>query len=170
MNVITQRVQGKLLVENGRTALLLHDPEPAVEETADLVYLRFAFVVQGVETPIFPAELLDDWGNSVKKWKLYEWVFEHGDEFPRAEIFGFDARGRETQCFLRDLEMEERVYCYAYADKQMPITDGVRLEAVLLPIEGISECVQVKRPLTGKRPFIIAKLSWWQVPSETSTF
>ena len=155
---------------NGRTALLLHDSEPTAEETADILYLRFAFVLRGIETPIFPTELLDDWGNPVRKWKLYEWVEEFADEFPRAEIFGFDGQGRETQCFLRDLESEERVHCYAFADKVSSIHDGVRVEAVLLPTEEIGEQMKVKRPLEGKRPFINAKLSWWQVPLETSVF
>ena len=170
MKVVTQRVQGKLLTANGRTALLLHNPEPTIEQTADSLYLRFAFVLQGVESPIFPAELLDDWGNSLKKWQMYEWILDYGDEFPRAEIFGFDGNGRETQCFLRDLEFTERVHCYVYGNKQTPIAEGVRVEAVLWPTEGVSESVKIKRPSEGKRPFIAAKLSWWQVPWGTTTF
>ncbi|MCB8943717.1 MAG: hypothetical protein H6658_08170 [Ardenticatenaceae bacterium] len=170
MNVVTQRVQGKLLMENGRSALLLLNLDPTDEQTADSLYLRFAFILQGVETPIFPAELLDDWGNPVKKWAMYEWVAEYGDEFPRAEIFGLDGSGRETQCFLRDLETAERVHCYAYPDKRTPIAEGVRVEAVLLPTAGVGERVKTKRPLEGKRPFINAKLIWWQVPPITTHF
>ena len=143
MKVVAQRVQGKLLTANGRNTLLLHNPEPTAEETADSLYLRFAFVLQGIESPIFPAELLDDWGNPIKKWKMYEWILDYADEFPRAEIFGFDANGRETQCFLRDLEYAERVHCYAYADKELPIANGVRVEAVLLPTVGLGESVRV---------------------------
>lgn len=170
MNVVTQRVQGQLLTANGRTALLLHNPEPTPTQTAASLYLRFAFSLQGVETPIFPAELLDDWGNSIKRWPIYEWVADYADEFPRAEMFGFGGNGRETQAFLRDLELTERVHCYAFADKRSPIGEGVRVEAVLLPMVGVSEAVKMKRPLEGKRPLIEGKLSWWQVPPDTTHF
>jgi hypothetical protein len=169
MKVVTQRVQGKLLQEDGRAALLLLNVEPTAEQTADSLYLRFAFVLRGVETSIFPAELLDDWGNSVKGWALYEWVLEYVDQFPRAEIFGFERNGRETQCFLRDLEVVEAVRCYAYSNKEMPLADGVLVEAILLPTAGVTSPEKIERPrIEGKRPLSAAKASWWQAPPETN--
>jgi len=171
MKVVTQRVQGKLLPAKGRSALLLGNPEPTAEETADSLYLRFAFVLQGVETVIFPAELLDDWGNSVRGQALYEWVLEFADQFPRAEIFGFDGRGTETQCFLRDLEVMEPVRCYAYSNKEVALADGVLVEEILLPTAGVKSAEKIERPvLEEKRPLQFARVTWWQVPSETTTF
>jgi len=171
MKVVTQRVQGKLLPANGRSALLLRNPEPAAEQMADSLYLRFAFVLQGVETVIFPAELLDDWGNSVRGWALYEWVLEFADQFPRAEIFGFDSKGGETQCFLRDLEVMEPVRCYAYLNKEAAPAEGVLVDTILLPTAGVKSAEKIERPLLeGKRQLQFARLTWWQVPPETTTF
>jgi hypothetical protein len=168
MKVATQRVQGKLL---GRTALLLHNPEPTAEQTADSLYLRFAFVQRGVESLIFPAELLDDWGNSVKGWALYEWVLEFVDQFPRAEIFGFDRNGRETQAFLRDLEVMEPLRCFAFPDKETALAEGVLVEAILLPMAGVRNMEKIERPLLeDKRPLSAAKVTWWQAPPETESF
>lgn len=171
MKVVAQRVQGKLISENGRAALLLYNLEPTAEQTADSLYLRFAFVLRGVETHIFPAELLDDWGNAVTGWALYEWVLEYADQFPRAEIFGFDGQGREMQCFLRDLEVMEPVRCYAYPTNETAWAEGASLVAMLLPKEGITSAKPVERPiLEGKRPLSAAKVTWWQVPPTTKTF
>lgn len=169
MRVVTQRVQGKLLVDNGRYALLLLNQEP--EQTADaLLYLRFAYVFQGVETPIFPVSLLDDWGNEVEKKALFDWVREFADEFPRAELFGYEWDGTETQCFLRELELMEKLHCYAYTNKNAPLSDGVRVEAVLLADDGVAEVVKIKRPSVVKRPLSLAKLSWYQAPQTITGF
>jgi hypothetical protein len=171
MKVVMQHIQGKLLPQNGRTALLLHNLEPTAEQTADSLYLRFAFVLRGTETLIFPAELLDDWGNSVKGWALYEWVLEYADQFPRAEVFGFDSHGRQTQYFLRDLEVMEPLRCYAYPDKEIPLAEGFLLAAILLPTAGVTNVEKIERPLLeGRRPLSAAKVTWWQVPPDTKTF
>jgi hypothetical protein len=164
-------VQGKLLPANGRSALLLSNPEPAAEQTADSLILRFAFVLHGTEAAIFPAELLDDWGNSIQGRALYEWVLEFGDQFPRAEIFGFDSNGNEMQCFLRDLEVMEPLRCYAYSNKEAPLSEGVLVEAILLPTAGVKSVEKINRPLPeGKGPLPLARLTWWQVPPEATTF
>lgn len=171
MKGVTQRVQGKLLSDDGRTALLLYDLDPDQGQLTDILYLRFAFILRGVETPIFPVELLDDWGNAIKGWALYKWVLEYVDQFPRAEIFGFDVNGRETQYFLRDLEVMEPVRCYAYPTRETPLTEGALVAAVLLPTEGITSAKPVERPILEEiRPLSTAKVTWWQVPPTTKTF
>ena len=87
-------MKGRLLDEGSRPALLL-------DETAGPIVLRYALVRQGTEEHILPAFLLDDWGAEIKGLALYRWIEEQGDYFPRAELFGFDAGGGETQVFLR---------------------------------------------------------------------
>jgi hypothetical protein len=150
------------LVENGRAALLLKDAT-ATAETADSLYLGYAFVTQGPEEHILPAFVLDDWGHEIKSLQLYEWVAEHGDQFPRAEIFGFEPNGLATQCFLRQIELDSLLPCYAYRRQDTPLVEGLWLQAILLPDESVSAPQKTKRPPELKRPLSAAKVSWWRV-------
>jgi hypothetical protein len=166
-----QHVHGKLFQANGRSALLLLNPEPK-EETAVSLTLRYAVVVMGPEDHVIPALLLDDWGRETRGLAIYDFVRDQGDQFPRAEIFGFDMDGSETQLFLRSLELYQRWPCYAYPDPNAPLAEGVLLNAVLLPSEGVARPEpiakapkeRVKRPLRG------ARVHWWQVPPDMTDF
>jgi len=163
MKAVRFHVHGHLIEANGRFGLLLLDAEPA-EKTADSLYLRFAFTRQGTEHHLFPGFLLDDWGKEVRGRALYEWVADYGDQFPRAEIFGFTPGGAETQLFLRELELYARLACYAYPEPETAVMDGHLVEAVLLPEVATVEPVKIKRPAAIKRPLALARLRWWQVP------
>ena len=171
---VAQRVSGRLLRENeakrnGRTALFLTDssPDAAAE---DLLFLRFAFVIMGTEAPLFPSFLIDDWGGEVRGTAVYRWVKENGNQFPRAEIFGFDGQGNETQRFVRELELYAKLPCTAYATREAPLTQGTPVHAILLPDETVTEPVKIKRPSGLKRPLSAARVTWWQVPPTLSTF
>ena len=168
MKAVKQRVAGQIFELNGRFALMLHNnhPEP---DARQLLYLRCAFITVGVEEPIFPAFLLDDWGNEIKSLELYNWVDEFAPQFPRAELFGFDASGQETQLFLRELEQYNQWPCYAYTAADTPIQEGVLVEAILLPDETVTEPVKIKRPSWVERPLRRARVQWWQIPPTLQT-
>ena len=174
MKAVRQRVQGSLLTDNGRTALLLQDARPAAT-AADVVYLRYAFVTQetiaqGAESHVLPAFVLDDWGKEIKSLELYEWVREYGDQFPRAEVFGFDVSGKTTQYFLRELELVSKLPCYAYPTKETPLAAGALVEAILLPDVEVTTAQKTKRPAAAEvgQPLRSARVSWWRVnPSLT---
>lgn len=136
------------------------------------LYLRYAVVVRGPDDPVLPAVLLDDWGKEVRGLKIYEFLRKHGDEFPRAEIFGFDMDGSEAQLFVRSLELYSRLPAYAYTDVDAPLADGVLLDAILLPDAETDRVVRLEKAKDGgvKRPLRSAQVSWWCVPSATTTF
>ena len=163
MKAVKQGVQGELFEVNGRFALLLHHAQPE-PKTQQLIYLRFAFITLGVEEHIFPAFLLDDWGNEIKSLELYNWVDEFAPQFPRAELFGFDEAGQETQLFLRELELYSKRPCYAYPAANTAIGDGLLIEAILLPDATVTEPVKIKRPSWVLPPLRRARVQWWQVP------
>jgi hypothetical protein len=171
MKAAKQHVHGKIITENGRSALLLYDAEPETK-TEDSLYLRFALVIMGPEDHVMPAILLDDWGKEIRGLKIYEFLNEFGDQFPRAEIFGFDMDGSETQLFARSLELYSRLPCYAYTDFNAPLDEGVLLEAILLPDEKAdrAESLENAKESGMKRPLRSAQVSWWQVPTSTSIF
>ncbi len=171
MKAVKQHVHGRLLQANGRAALLLLDPNPA-EETAVSLYLRYALVVMGPEDHVLPALLLDDWGHEIRGLEIYQFIREHGDDFPRAEVFGFDLDGSETQLFLRSLELYVRWPCYVYVSADAPLAAGVRLDAVLLPTAGTVAPQPVNKPDKEAitRPLRAAQVSWWLVPPETTEF
>ncbi|WP_420632048.1 hypothetical protein [Candidatus Leptofilum sp.] len=171
---VAKRVSGRLLWENeakrnGRTALLLTNPKPD-RDAANLLYLRFAFVLMGTEAPLFPSFLIDDWGGEVRGTAVYQWIKENGNQFPRAEIFGFDQQGTEAQYFVRELELYAKLPCLAYPNRQMPLAEGTPIHAILLPDGSVAEPVKIKRPSELKRPLSAARVPWWQVPPTMSQF
>jgi hypothetical protein len=47
----------------------------------------------------------------------------------------------------------------------------VLVEEILLPTAGVESAEKIERPvLEEKRPLQFARVTWWQVPSETTTF
>ncbi len=170
MRAVSWHVQGSLFTgENGRSALLLQNLEPE-SETSTSLYLRFAFVTLGREEHIFPAFILDDWGKEIRGLKLYEWFAEFGEQFPRAEIFGFERNGVETQCFVRALEFYARLPVYVYADRRAGVETGTLVEAILQPDPLVNTPVQGKRPPGLERPLRSARVSWWQIPPDLQRF
>lgn len=164
-SVIAEKVGGR----DGRFALHLIDDKPESQSDASLV-LRFAFVVMGTEAPLFPSFLIDDWGGEVRGLALYQWVADNGNHFPRAEIFGFDRYGNSVQFFVRELELYARLLCFAYPNRETPLAEGQLLSAVLLPSAEATTTEKIKRPSHLKRPFSVARVSWWQVPASQSRF
>lgn len=162
MKAITQKVCGQVVTHDGQTALHIESLE--VTDTASAVlYLRFPFTVRGTEEPIFPAFLLDDWGTEVKGLELYQWVHDYGEQFPRGELFGFELDDRETQCFLRALELHVAFPCYVYPQKETPLNEGLLVTAVLWPGGQTSVPEPIKRPSELPLPLRRAKVSWWQI-------
>ncbi|RMG94463.1 MAG: hypothetical protein D6706_13730 [Chloroflexi bacterium] len=166
MKPIRQHVWGRLLEENGRFALWLSHAEPA-EITAESLYLGFALVTLGTEEHIFPAFVLDDWGHEIRGLDLYEWIVAYGQQFPRGELFGYEQDGRETQCFLRGLELYVKYPCYVYTHPAASVHEGVAIQAILLPTEEVDAPQQIKKPLGMKRPLRNARVTWWQIPAHS---
>jgi hypothetical protein len=157
------------MVQGPDHALILRmlRPEP---EAPDPLYLRFPFITRGPEDHIFPALVMDDWGNEIRSLRLYEWVRENGDRFPRGEIFGFEQDGRDTQVFLREMEIHARLPCYAYTNDSDPVTEGLLLQAILLEDEGTTEPTRIKRPADLRLPLSAARVSWWHIPAGARNF
>ena len=129
MKPITQQIAGQLVDDEEPVTLLL-------EERGRALFLRLAVREQGTNAPVFPALALDDWGNERSGLALYSWLYQEGQAFPRAEIFGFDRHGNEIQRFLRDLELYFRYPCFVYESEAAPIEEGRRVETILLPRPG----------------------------------
>ena len=171
MKAVQQRIQGKLLQEDGRSILLLLDPKPE-QEVDDLLYLGFALVTLGREEHIFPSFVLDDWGNEIRGLKLFRWLRDNGNEFPRAEIFGFEKDGSKTQVFARALELHVTLPCYVYTSPTEPVTTGRLLKAILLPDVSVTAPRRLERPSVDalERPLRSVRVQWWLVPPATTAF
>ena len=156
---IRHKVKGRLFLDTAQNGLLWLD-----ETAAGHVYLRYALVTIGREDEIFPALLLDDWGNEMRKLDIYRWIREEGDRFPRAELFGYDRQGQEEQCFLREMELHLRLPCYAYLDAEASLAAGVRLGNVMLPRSDLLAPERIKLPESIAPPLRYARLHWWQGP------
>lgn len=165
MRAISQRVQGEVIEQNGKRVLALRDAKPD-KDAPGLLYLRYALVRQGTEKHIFPAFLLDDWGAEIKGLKLYAWFKEHAEAFPRAELFGFEANGRQTQAFLREFEIYFKFPCYAYRARSDGVEKGQQLDAIVLGDPSVSEPTRVERPSSHNiiYPLRHAAVHWWQHP------
>lgn len=168
MIAIRQKVQGKIYEENGRVAIWLRQGDEVVEGLAvQAFYLRYAIPVMGPETHIFPALLLDDWGNEIKKLRLYSWIRENGELSPRAEVFGFTREGQESQWFLRELEIYFKHPLYVFPTKGTPLADGKLVSAVMVTGEADQQPTQIKRPPEIDAPLRRSAVTWWRVPPAT---
>jgi hypothetical protein len=167
MRPVSQRVAGRLLLQDQANGLILEQLQPP-DGAPNLVYLRYALVTRGPGDHIFPAFILDDWGKEIRSLKLYRWVREEGDRFPRAEIFGFEQDGRETQAFLREMELYARLPCYAAGTADQPVDETHLLSIVLLPDPAVHTPVRIKRPADLKGPLSIARVTWWRIPAGTA--
>lgn len=157
MKAIKQKVNG-LILDNEAGGLVW-------DETADPIYLRYAFVTLGPEAHILPAFLLDDWGNEKKGLALYDWVEKNGLYFPRAEIFGFRPGGQKTQIFLRELDLILKYRCYAYPTAETPLADGRLIETIYLPDDEVTELTPAKRPSTAPRLLSKSAVRWFKKPT-----
>ncbi len=167
MRAIALRVTGELLTDHGRVALLLHDADPP--ETADrLVTLYCALVIRGPDDHFFPGLLLDDWGNEIRGRKLYRWLRDYGDQFPRAEVFGFERTGEESQLFVRALELYVRYPLYGLAGEGGSVADALPISAVLLPDASVAEPTPFKKPSSEEVAFPLRQtmVKWWRVSAE----
>ena len=166
MRAVGQRVAGELQKQGDRTALILNALKPG-KEAENLIMLRFAFIIRGPGdgAHIFPALILDDWGREIRSLQLYSWVRENGERFPRAEIFGFEQDGRETQCFLREIELYAHYPCYAFDQQEHSVAEGHLVEAILLPDESIKSPEKGSKPKEVQGPLRSARVTWWRVPS-----
>lgn len=162
MKAIKQHIHGKVIEHNNHTMVWLQNAKPDTT-TADSLYLRFAFVTLGREEHIFPAFLLDDWGKEIRGTAVYQWVHQFGSQFPRAEIFGFDRNGNETQLFVRELELYFKLPCYLYHDLTTPLAEGKLVNAIAITQPEITEPT-AKRPSQLSRPLRSAAVQWWQLP------
>ena len=131
MKPLTQRVRGQLFNQNNRLALL-------IDQEADALYLRYALVVRGPENPIFPAFVMDDWGQERNTLDIYEWIAKEGQRFPRSDVFGLEMDGSETQYFLRALETFYKFPVFVYPQPELPVPAGMALSRVILP-----ECTDI---------------------------
>lgn len=126
MKPLTLQIKARRYIHKDNHAILLDDDAPSQP-------LRLALIIRGSEQHIFPALALDDWGREKKGAGLYKWLYEEGPRFPRAEVFGFDVAGVQTQIFLRDLELSFRYPCYLYKERDAPVQAGQRLHTIFIP-------------------------------------
>ena len=166
---ITLHIHGRLTADpdnKEQKALLLLDVTPQ-EETAVSLYLRFPFVTLGPEEHIFPSYILDDWAKEIRGTAVYDWMVDNGDHFPRAEVFGFEQDGSETQCFVRGLEHYVKLPCYVYPSLQAQVNDGVLVRKILVVDTAVFQPERNQRPSLLERPLVSARVQWWRVPPVT---
>ena len=156
MKALQQQIRGLLMAQEEMAAVLLDDH-------ATGLYLRFPLVSLGAEDAIFPAFLLDDWGNEINTLELYQWVRDNGPQFPRAEVFGYELDGSETQAFLRALDLVTRYPCYAYPAADAPISAGTLVRLMFVLDSSVDQAVRIKRPAGIEPPLRDAQLHWWRV-------
>jgi hypothetical protein len=153
-----ERVQDKAVVWWPATA---EDPEP-------VVYLSFAFLTLGLEEQVLPALVLDDWGNEIKALDLYRWIREFGDQFPRAELFGYGLNGEQRQHFLRELDLHTPYPCYVFASANSQLVEAAAVTDFLIDDPAADRVQRIDAPVEVDYPLRGAAVRWWSVPPGTS--
>lgn len=156
MKVVRERVYGQIAEQDGFRALIIDGDS---ESDSPVVWLNYALVTMGKEEHIFPGVVLDDWGNEFKTLKLYNWIRENGDRFPRAEVFGSDLRGDEVQLFVRVLELQATYPVYVEYEGGEGLE---RVHAFILPDSTATEPIPIAVPDGIESPMREARVSWWR--------
>lgn len=161
--IIKQKIPGRLEKWQDRVTVWLSAADaPDVQPT---VYLSFAFVTMGREEHVLPTFLLDDWGNEVKSLKLYSWVREFGEQFPRAELFCYGLDGESRQHFLREFELYVPYPCYAFPAKDTPVVEARRVTDFLM-VDSTEKLPRLTAaPQSASFPLRYAAVRWWSVPA-----
>lgn len=160
MQVITEAIQGELINENDVAAVRLS----SAEDEGSQVYLTYALVILGSEEPVIPCAVLDDWGKELNGVGAYDWMWENGNHFPRAEIFAVGLDGEERQHFLREFELYARYPAYALTSRTSPIVEAVKVVAMLKPDPTVATPYRIRRPQDLAGPLARARVTWWRVP------
>jgi hypothetical protein len=137
-----------------------------IVEGGNPTILRFGLIVRDLDTIVFPEVLLDDWGHEIGYPALYDWIAEHGDRFPRAEVFGFDLQGKAVQYFLREIDLNASLPCYAYGSDRQSLTGGQLLDSILIPDTEVADQAKIDPPLEITLPLRKARVKWWKIPAE----
>lgn len=175
MKPIQEKLSGKLFVAEEQPVLWLSlaggdgdEVDAAATTTPPIrpmpLYARYALVMLGTDAPLFPAFLLDDWGNELRGAKLYRWLRSQGHLYPRSEIFGYDVQGRETQRFVREIELHERYYCYICTERRAPLEACVLVHDIVLADPGVTTPIATKPPAGVKAPLRRVRAHWHRVP------
>ncbi len=156
VTALFQSINGELVSQDGIAALLL---EPSFEQ----VYLRYMLLVIGSEELFVPELLLDDWGHEIKTLDLYRWIQKNGDQFPRAELFGYSLDGEKRQYFIRELDLVELYPCYGFQDPGSSLTDGLVIEHFVMCDKDsvVPHRSEASSDFVG--PMINASVIWWRV-------
>jgi hypothetical protein len=158
VQIIKQKISGNLIVDGELAAVMLSS-----EDCPDFVYLAYALITQGTENHILPSLLLDDWGNEIRRLRLYQWIRKEGDRFPRAEVFGLDLAGGQIQHFLRDIELFARFPVYAWRSDDSPMSSILPVSAILLEEPGVSSPQLAEPPPGISFPLRNGRVNWWKV-------
>lgn len=157
MHVPYEALEAEIVLDEGRGALIL-------SATAKTIYVRYAFVTLAEGAPILPELVLDDWGHEIRGLGVYRWVSANLLQFPRAEVFGYDANGARAQLFLRELEPMLRLQCYAYARPSEPLKDGKPIVAALTVDEDAPALQRTGIGPDLSWPMRHSEVSWWTMP------
>lgn len=176
-----QRIYGQLLLNDKQQAALYLAPTADTPNTTPL-FLRYALTEMGTEKPVWPAFVLDDWGNERTGLEMYRWIRTEGERFPRAEYFGYDYQWNEIQGFLRALELHVCYPTRIYPNANTPLADGYSLRHILLSHETavtpqkLSQLPPQPPPhypkqLLASPPLNLISASWWHIhPKQTKEF
>jgi len=138
----------------------------AAANPAPNIYLSFALVTLGPEEHVLPSFLLDDWGTEIKSLKLYRWIREYGEQFPRAELFGYGVNGESHQHFLRELELQSPYPCYAFEATDVPLVEAKIVTDLYIPDLTASAARPIAMPPEIEYPLRGAAVRWWTVPTD----
>ncbi len=157
--IVMESIPGEIVVDGDVVAVRLLDAG-----AGRTVQLFYALVSQGPEHHILPSVLLDDWGNEIGGRRLYQWIADNGQRFPRAELFGVAPSGAPAQFFLRDLELLANYPVYAADGQGKSKAPGRLVSAALIPDAAVREPQRAGPPDEVSKLLRRGQVSWWRVP------
>lgn len=164
--VLEEEVDGRV-VRTVRIDQVLPPRDQTIPRESRLLWLRFGFAFLGTEKPLIPSFVIDDRGNEIHRLRLMEWVYEKGDIYPRAEIFGYELNRAnewvETQAFLREIELSLRFFTWVVDDlKAAPA--GLFVHRLAIFDASVSAPTRSQRPDDWLLPLKRSQATFWRLP------
>ncbi len=156
MSEILSKLRARLVMIADKHAILL-------EAEASPIWVSFAFVERESEELILPESLLDDWGREIKSFAVYQWIKENGQQFPRAEIFGYRSNGDRVQRFLREIDLTAAYRCFAKRRSEESLASMSLVELVLIQDETNGPIGRISPPHNLPYPLPQINADWWKV-------
>lgn len=109
-------VTGSLVGDPNEATLFLGEiPEEAYYDGEIILRFFIAYLYES-DFGLNPASVFTEYGGELTGWQAWDFMFKRYAVNPRSDVTGLRSDGVEAELFLKELDMVEPAYIYAYSN------------------------------------------------------